>query len=535
MKKLLMFSMLVLGAAATAFGDLPTAQFLLVGQGARSAAMGDAVVSNCFDYSSMYWNPAASVFMANPSSGLGGAQLPAGISSGYLSFAGPVNPNKTVGFGMNLIYEGANVPSYDIAGNKLADLNTFDFAYQFALAFKLGEHFSFAPEIGFVAMDLDNYFSDPAFNLGLSTLYKNDRFSAGLVFANMGGRLQFTDEKGNTIGDPQSQPQLMRYGASYSLLKNRNLLISYSHQDVNDDSAASWSSFGAELYLSRVIALRAGTRSGSDGSTVQSFGFGLNFPRIVLEFAQTMSPSALDGMNTSTFDLQFKFNSPSARAYTAESTPPKEEEGRIFKRAAAQPLDQQQPLVAAAPVTPVAPVPVAAPAVPAPVETAIQPVPEADRLTVAVQELTGKGVSAMDASVVSDFLRDALTNTKTYNLVERSSMEQLLSEQKFQMSGCTSDECAVKMGKILNVQRMILGSFSKLGDVYYISVRMVDVEKGTIMSAETVNAADMKDILSRCVELSNRLSKNPGKKSDTLPASQNPQPTNTQSAPAQSK
>ena len=44
----------------------------------------------------------------------------------------------------------------------------------------------------------------------------------------------------------------------------------------------------------------------------------------------------------------------------------------------------------------------------------------------------------------------------------------VLAEQKFQSSGCTEQECAVEMGKLLNVKKMLVGSLSKLLDTYYI-------------------------------------------------------------------
>ncbi|MBN1622128.1 MAG: PEGA domain-containing protein [Endomicrobiales bacterium] len=129
----------------------------------------------------------------------------------------------------------------------------------------------------------------------------------------------------------------------------------------------------------------------------------------------------------------------------------------------------------------------------------------AEKTPVAVSELSAKGVSGMEASVVSDFLRDALINTGAFQIVERSSMEQILNEQKFQMTGCTSDECAVRMGKLLNVKKMLMGSLSKLGNMYYISVRMVDVESGSIASADTVSAESIDKIQPACIELANRL------------------------------
>lgn len=148
---------------------------------------------------------------------------------------------------------------------------------------------------------------------------------------------------------------------------------------------------------------------------------------------------------------------------------------------------------------------------------------EAKKPTVAISDLTGKGVSGMEASVVSDFFRDALLNTGAYQLVERSSMEQVLAEQKFQMSGCTSDECAVKMGKLLNVNRIILGSLSKLGEKYYISVRMVNVEQGKIVVADTVSAESLDLIQGACMELANRIAT--GKKGPAPTRTAAPTPT----------
>ena len=43
-------------------------------------------------------------------------------------------------------------------------------------------------------------------------------------------------------------------------------------------------------------------------------------------------------------------------------------------------------------------------------------------------------------------------------------MEDILKEQGFQQTGCTSDECVVEVGKIIGVQQMVGGSISKVGN-----------------------------------------------------------------------
>ena len=128
-----------------------------------------------------------------------------------------------------------------------------------------------------------------------------------------------------------------------------------------------------------------------------------------------------------------------------------------------------------------------------------------DKPNIAVSELSGKGISGMDASIVSDFLREALVNTMKFKVLERSNMEQILAEQKFQISGCTSEECAVKLGRLLNVQRVIVGSVSKLDVMYYVSIRMVDVEKGEIVYADSGETDSMKELRGICNQLAGRL------------------------------
>ena len=78
--------------------------------------------------------------------------------------------------------------------------------------------------------------------------------------------------------------------------------------------------------------------------------------------------------------------------------------------------------------------------------------------TIAVLEFEGKGVSQSETSTLSDRLRDELFNTGIYNVLERGLMEDILKEQGFQQTGCTSSECAVVVGNMLGVQQMIGGS-----------------------------------------------------------------------------
>ena len=57
-------------------------------------------------------------------------------------------------------------------------------------------------------------------------------------------------------------------------------------------------------------------------------------------------------------------------------------------------------------------------------------------------------------------------------MVERNQMEEILNEQGFQQSGCTSAECAAEVGALLGVQNMVSGSFGLLGNTYTIDAKL---------------------------------------------------------------
>ena len=100
------------------------------------------------------------------------------------------------------------------------------------------------------------------------------------------------------------------------------------------------------------------------------------------------------------------------------------------------------------------------------------------KYTVAVLDFEGRGISKLEAATLTDRLSSELANTNAVILVERGQMSEILNEQGFQQSGCTSAECAAEVGALLGVKNMISGSFGKLGNTYTIDAKMFSVESG---------------------------------------------------------
>ena len=142
--------------------------------------------------------------------------------------------------------------------------------------------------------------------------------------------------------------------------------------------------------------------------------------------------------------------------------------------------------------------------------TVVQPVVEkpkviAKRINIAVSDFVAHEVSAMDASTIADFLRTELINSQSFTVLERSNMSLILAEQHFQQTGCTTNECAVQMGKILNIEKILIGSFSKLLNVYSINVRLVDIETGVAVMAETVSFSAVEEMSVKIKELAAKI------------------------------
>jgi TolB-like protein len=102
------------------------------------------------------------------------------------------------------------------------------------------------------------------------------------------------------------------------------------------------------------------------------------------------------------------------------------------------------------------------------------------RQTIAVMDFQGMGMAASDASSMTDRLRFELLKTKRFDVMERNEMNLILQEQAFQQTGCVDQSCAVEAGKLIAVRKMVAGSISKVGGIYTVNAKLLDVESGRV-------------------------------------------------------
>ena len=121
--------------------------------------------------------------------------------------------------------------------------------------------------------------------------------------------------------------------------------------------------------------------------------------------------------------------------------------------------------------------------------------------TLAVLDFEGRGINALEAATLTDRFTSEIGKTERMILVDRSMVEEILNEQGFQQSGCTTDECAVEVGALLGVQFMISGSIGKLGETFTIDAKMTSVETGASVENRNVTYIGKVDGLVTEVEL----------------------------------
>jgi TolB-like protein len=122
----------------------------------------------------------------------------------------------------------------------------------------------------------------------------------------------------------------------------------------------------------------------------------------------------------------------------------------------------------------------------------------AQTLPIAVLDFDGFGISETEAVALSNRLRNELFRMGAFEVVDRGMMENILAEQDFQMTGCTSNDCLVQVGQLLGAQQMVGGSISKVGGTFTVSARLVDVETGKVIGVSDFDLrGELDDMLTR--------------------------------------
>ncbi|MDD5686658.1 MAG: PorV/PorQ family protein [Elusimicrobia bacterium] len=522
-----------------------TAAFLKEDIGARMSGMGSAFSAVADDTNLIFVNPAGLNYITSPEIA---TMYNKSIIDTYYGFLGAVLPlqNCTLGFSY-LRYDGGNIEINHLDGTSEKVKAESDSTFILGAGSNLSEEFFFGFNGKFISSELGEKYSASTITGDLGVIFRpvDDRLSIGVSFLNLVGELKY-----NKVSE--SLPMTIRSGIAYKVvdLKRHSLLLAFD--TVKNKSEDVKFNLGSEYWFSQLLALRVGYKI-SDSIT---FGLGLNMLKGQLDYSYV--PMLGETTHKVSFSMKFgsvelydiaekyydkgmynraisywskidkgepdyaqaekrinetkresdyvqteeRINGTKGEYKDEQQKQQKEEQQLIKGRESAtlfaellQEWNRKHPKGGTTGVSPSQSLETS-PTQPVsqsePIQYQIKPPKEKTNL--AITSFEGKNMSSADADIVSDFLRTDLVKTEVFNVVDRGNMEKILAEAAFQQTGCTTSECAVQIGKILNVQKVVTGTLSKLIGVYYVNISMTDVETGKIIYADKAECGSPRDL-----------------------------------------
>lgn len=113
---------------------------------------------------------------------------------------------------------------------------------------------------------------------------------------------------------------------------------------------------------------------------------------------------------------------------------------------------------------------------------------------VAVLNFSARGVEEYLADAVVENLITSLIDSGVYEVIERNQLRLLMDELKLQNSDDFNDELRKELGNLYEVELVILGSVTMIGDNITINVRGVEVDTGVARFAKNFITNSENDI-----------------------------------------
>lgn len=104
-----------------------------------------------------------------------------------------------------------------------------------------------------------------------------------------------------------------------------------------------------------------------------------------------------------------------------------------------------------------------------------------------LEDVTSEAKRHKLGRVFSDILAVHLSSIEAVELVERQALDKVAEEIKLGLSGAIDPKTAKKMGAMLAADALLSGSVAELGDYFDVSVRIVEVEAGKVLTSAVVD------------------------------------------------
>lgn len=133
----------------------------------------------------------------------------------------------------------------------------------------------------------------------------------------------------------------------------------------------------------------------------------------------------------------------------------------------------------------------------------------AAKVNIAVLPFDGAGFDSLELKAMSIRFESMVCTVDSFVVIERQRIDNILKEQGFNQSGCVNTNCAVEIGQLLGVDKIIYGNVMSMTGVIMSDIKIVDVHSGKIDKAIMDNCqscAKNEYILSRLPTLAAKVS-----------------------------
>jgi len=124
---------------------------------------------------------------------------------------------------------------------------------------------------------------------------------------------------------------------------------------------------------------------------------------------------------------------------------------------------------------------------------------------IAVIPFTALNLEKETAAIYTGLFETALVNTHAFIVIELTQMEQILKTQQASLFDCVDTSCAIRVGKLLSAEQIVIGTISNVEGEYLVNIKIVDVTSGKNLKAENTAAPTLSALRMEIEQLAGKM------------------------------